>query len=62
MKSSHVTSVSNQDATSGGDGWGFEDSDWGSFGTQPSTKSAEGGVSSQSKQELLQKKEGREAS
>lgn len=51
-KSSHVTS--NAVASSASEGWGFDDSDWDTFGAQPT--SAGVGVSGQSKQESLQKK------
>lgn len=39
--------------TSSSDGWGVDDSDWGSFDTAPPMNTEAGG---QSKQELLQKK------
>lgn len=54
--SSHMTATSkSQNQATSSDGWGFDDSEWGTFDAQPS-QSAGVGASGQSKQELLQKR------
>ena len=42
--------------SSGDDGWGFDNSDWGSFDTGPGKSGADSVQSKQEKQEMLQKK------
>ena len=58
--SSHVTATPKpQSQATSSDGWGFDDSEWGTFDAPPSQSAGGGGgvgVSGQSKQELLQKK------